>query len=58
MSGLTVDNVQSLANVTHLCDRLIRVVMTGVKYTLNLFINLDGIGSVLQFVALLFPVIL
>ena len=57
MSGHTVDNFQSLANVPLLSDRFIRIGMTGVKYTLTFLINLDGIGSVLQFVALLSPII-
>ena len=53
MRGLTLDNFQSLANVPLLSDRFIKVVMTGMKYTLNFLINLDWIGSVLQFVTLL-----
>ena len=57
MSGITVDNFQSLAEVTLLSDRFIRVVKTRVKYILNFCIKLDGIGSVLQFVALLSPII-
>ena len=57
MSGITVDNFQSLAKVPPLSASVIMAVMTGVKYTFNFFINLDGIGYVLQFVALLSPII-
>ena len=56
MRGIIVDKFRSLAKVPLLSDRIIRLVVTGVKYTLYFFINLDGIGSVLQFVALLFPI--
>ena len=41
------DVFQSLVNIPVLSDRFIRVVMTAVKYTLNFFIDLDGIGSIL-----------
>ena len=54
---MIVDVFQSSANMPIMSDRLIRVVITGVKYTLNLFMNLDGIGSVLKFVTLPSPII-
>ena len=57
MSGITVYYFQSVTKVALLSDRFIRVVMTGVNYTLNFFINLDGIGSALKFEALLSPII-
>ena len=57
MITIMVDNFQSLAKVLLLGDRFIKVVMNGVKNTLNCFINLDGIGSVLQFVAVLSHII-
>ena len=56
MSRIIVDIFQSLANVPVLGERCIRVAITGVKYILNFFINLDGIGYVLQSVALFSPV--
>ena len=56
MSGIIVDVFQSLANLPVLGDRFIMVVVTGVQYTFNFFINLDGIGSVLLFVTLHSPI--
>ena len=49
-----MDIFQSLANVPVLSYRFFRLVMTGMKYTLNFFINLDCIWSVLQSVVLAF----
>ena len=44
MSGLIVDNFQSLANVPLLSDRFIRLVMTGIKYTFNFSLIWMGLG--------------
>ena len=54
---MILDVFQSLANLPVLNEGFIAMVMTERLYTLNIFMNLYGVGSVQQFVALLHSII-
>ena len=46
MSGIIVGAIHSLAKVPLIGESFIKAVMIGVKYSLNILMDLDSIGSV------------
>ena len=57
MNRIIVDVFNSLVNVPLFSERFIRAVVIGVKYNLNSFMHLDGIGFFGQLVALLSAIV-